>query len=124
MEIGEFPIVTFRCNDGSQLSLDCPFLWQTGIQDKVYQLVYHKDGICELNDSYYFDFIKKHSKGVRYTGLVVSDDDDNYYVEVDDYCGVVEKQWNRKKGIELDAEYPVEVIWYDKTRRIVKFKFV
>ena len=124
VEIGEFPIVTFRCNDGSQLSLDCPFLWQTGIQDKVYQLVYHKDGICELNDSYYFDFIKNHSKGVRYTGLVVSDDDDNYYVEVDDYCGVVEKQWNRKKGIELDAEYPVEVIWYDKTRRIVKFKFV
>lgn len=124
VEIGEFPIVTFRCNDGSQLSLDCPFLWQTGIQDKEYQLVYHKDGICELNDSYYFDFIKKHSKGVRYMGLVVSDDDDNYYVEVDDYCGVVDKQWNRKKDIQLDVEYPVEVVWYDKTRKIVKFKFV
>ena len=43
---------------------------------------------------------------------------------MDDYCGVVEKQWNRKKGIEVDAEYPVEVIWYDKIRKIVKFKFV
>lgn len=124
VEAGEFPIVTFRCNDGSQLSLDSPFLWQTGLQGKEYQLVYHKDGICELNASYFYDFIKKHSKGVRYNGLVVSDDDDSFYVEVDDYCGVVEKQWNRKKGIDMDAEYPVEVVGYDKTRKIVKFKFV
>ena len=119
-----YPTVTFRCNDGSQLSLGCPMLWHTAIEDEKYELVLLSDGKCKLNDDYYFNFIRSHRKGTRYKGLVVSDDDDNFYIEVDNYCGIVEKQWNRKRGIEIDAEYPVEVSWEDNNKKLVKFKFV
>ena len=120
----DYPLVTFRCSDGSQLSLGCPMLWHTGIEDEKYELVLLKDAKCKLNDDYYFNFIRSHKKGVRYNGLVVSEDDGNYYVEVDNYCGIVEKQWNRKKGITLDSEYPVEISWEDNNKKVVKFKFV
>ena len=99
-------------------------LWHTGIEDEKYELVLLKDAKCKLNDDYYFNFIRSHKKGVRYNGLVVSEDDGNYYVEVDNYCGIVEKQWNRKKGITLDSEYPVEISWEDNNKKVVKFKFV
>lgn len=120
----DYPTITLQCNDGSQLSLSCPILWHTAVEDEKYELVLLNDGKCKLNDDYYFNFIKGHHKGARYKGLVVSEDNDNYYVEVDNYCGIVEKQWNRKRGIEMDVEYPVEISWEDNVRKLVKFKFV
>ena len=119
----DYPAVIFRCDDGSQMSLGCHMLWNTGIENERYELVMLKDGKCKLNDDYYFNFIRSHQKGVKYDGLVVSEDDDNYYVEVDSYCGIVEKQWNRKRNVEIDAEYPVEISWEDNHRKLVKFKF-
>lgn len=120
----KYPVITLCCNDGSSLSLSCPMLWYTGIEEEKYDLVLLKDRNCKLNDHYYFDFINNHKKGSRYTGLVVAEDEDNFFVEVDDYCGIIEKKWNKKRGVEIDSEYSVMISWLDFERKLVKFMFV
>lgn len=124
VEIKNYPLVTFRCKDGSQLSLGCHMLWHTAVEGVFYDLVKFPNGNCNLHNHYFEDFLQTHKKGVQYNGLVVSDDKFNYYIEVDEFCGIVEKQWNRKKYIKRDAEYPVEISWIDNNKKLVKFKFV
>ena len=82
------------------------------------------NGFCRLNDDYYFKFIRSHNKNVQYTGLIVSQDKLYYYVEVDEYCGLIEKAGCWKRGVEEQQDYPVEISGFDSYKKIVYFKFV
>ncbi len=123
-DFNDYPSISLRCADGSQLTLDCPMLYYTGIEGEQYNLVRYEGNKCKLNDEYYFNFINSHSKGNKYQAIVINEDDDYYYVEVDKYCGVIEKRFYKNWNIESDKEYSVEIVWNDNNRRLVKFKFV
>ena len=123
-ELQEFPMVIFRFKDESEITLPSPFLWHTAVENEYYDLIKFSNGDCELHTRYLDDFLKTHNKNVRYNGLIVSEDKEYYYVEVDEYCGVIEKTWAWRRGVKIDEEYPVEISGVNKYHKIVYFKFV
>lgn len=124
VDLGSYPVVTLRFQDGSEATVDCPILWHSGYSNVEYHLVRCQNGFCRLNDDYYFKFIRSHNKNVQYTGLIVSQDKLYYYVEVDEYCGLIEKAGCWKRGVEEQQDYPVEISGFDSYKKIVYFKFV
>ena len=123
-EIKAFPLVVFEFKDKSEISLPCPILWHTAVEEEYYDLIKFSNGDCKLHNHYMEDFLNTHKKNVQYKGLVVSEDKEYYYVEVDEYCGVVEKSRTWKRGVKVDEEYPVEVSGVNNYNKFVYFKFV
>lgn len=123
-EIKTFPMVVFEFKDKSEITLPCPILWHTAVADEYYDLIKFSNGDCKLHNHYMEDFLNTHKKGVPYKGLVVSEDKEYYYVEVDEYCGVVEKARTWKRGVKIDGEYTVEVSGVNNYNKFVYFKFV
>lgn len=123
-ELGQFPLVHFCFHDGSKAVLECPVLWHSGYENTDYKLVKVNGNYCRLNDDYYRAFIKTHQKNAHYQGLIVSEDKDYYYVEVDDYCGLIEKKGCWMKNVEIEKQYTVVVSEYDSYKKRVYFKIV
>lgn len=123
-EIMDYPMVVFQFKDKSEVTLSCPILWHTAIEDEFYDLIKFSNGDCKLHNHYMEDFLKSHQRNTKYEGLVVSEDKDYYYVEVGDYCGVVEKARTWRRGVKVDEKYPVEISGINNYNKIVYFKFV
>ena len=123
-EINEYPSVTFSLKDNSEIVLPCPMLWHTAVEEVYYDMVKFSNGDCKLHNHYMDDFLKGHHRNTRYKGLIVSEDKEYYYVEVDEYCGVIEKARTWKKGVKIDEEHQVEISGVNNYHKFVYFKFV
>lgn len=124
IEILDRPKVKFLLKDNSEIELNCNILWHTAVAEEYYDLVKFENGECSLDKHYFDDFIQSHKLGEKYSALVVSEDQDYYYVEVDDYCGLVEKKNNRNINIKIDDTQVVEISRINDRRKTVIFKFV
>ena len=122
IEILEYPKVRFLLKDSSEIDLNCNILWHTAVADEYYDLVKFENGDCSLDKHYFESFIQNHKAGEQYSALVVSEDQNYFYVEVDDYCGLVDKKNTR--NIKIDDTLSVEISYINVRRKTVIFKVV
>lgn len=117
----EFPYIVVKDVDGGQFSISVGKQWYYLIQNQTYTFrPITKDKYIVSLEKQFEEFMGTHLFGSRFSGIVTSEDNDNYYVNVDGIICLMNKRACFGKKLSIGDTYTFKIFrGYENTHDIL-----
>lgn len=113
-----FPITSVEMEYGEVMDISCDMLWNVGMIGRSYDLVCFPKHRFAFNDRVFKDFTGCHLVNDRIDGVVVSESDFGYFVEIKEgVYGFIAKSYLQKKKLICGKSYIFRINRFDNSKK-------